>query len=255
MPTLVQPLATNVLEYPVLRVLDVLVHRQAKAAHSAQLTAVLRALAAWTRRRRQHLRHHARHRSRIKKAAEWQRPRSQSPNGPPETRCEAHRVPDAGSSERARSMNAAFDHVRARSCGVRLVLRHQARVDRRRRRRIRTWGDYNRYSLPNDFIRLLRDDETGQAVDWKIEGTFILSPTKRRSRSATSPTSKIRTCTTPLRRGVRVQARAKCCEEITGRARRRRAASPKADLRFRDREAKRTGAIEKERRLSRRRVD
>ena len=38
-----------------------------------------------------------------------------------------------------------------------------------------TWGDYNRYSLPNDYLRLVRDDETSAYVDWKIEGLFILS--------------------------------------------------------------------------------
>lgn len=39
------------------------------------------------------------------------------------------------------------------------------------------WGDWNRYSKPNDFIRLLRDDESGSNVDWKIEGLYILSTT------------------------------------------------------------------------------
>lgn len=38
-----------------------------------------------------------------------------------------------------------------------------------------TWGDWNRYGLPSDYIRLLRDDESGYAVDWKIEGGYILS--------------------------------------------------------------------------------
>lgn len=37
------------------------------------------------------------------------------------------------------------------------------------------WGDWNRYSKPNDFLRLLREDETGIATDWKIEGLFVLS--------------------------------------------------------------------------------
>lgn len=37
------------------------------------------------------------------------------------------------------------------------------------------WGDWNRFSLPNDFLRLVLDDETGIAVDWKIEGLFVLS--------------------------------------------------------------------------------
>lgn len=37
------------------------------------------------------------------------------------------------------------------------------------------WGDWYRYSLPNDFLRLIRDDESGFHVDWKIEGLYILS--------------------------------------------------------------------------------
>lgn len=39
------------------------------------------------------------------------------------------------------------------------------------------WGDWIAYSKPNDFLRLIRDDESGQVVDWKIEGDFILSMT------------------------------------------------------------------------------
>lgn len=31
------------------------------------------------------------------------------------------------------------------------------------------WGDWNRFSLPNDYLCLIRDDETLQAVDWRIE--------------------------------------------------------------------------------------
>ena len=34
---------------------------------------------------------------------------------------------------------------------------------------------YNRYGLPNDFLKLIRDDESGAAVDWRIEGLFIIS--------------------------------------------------------------------------------
>ena len=37
------------------------------------------------------------------------------------------------------------------------------------------WGDWNRYSLPNDFLKLIRDDESGLYVDWKIEGLYILT--------------------------------------------------------------------------------
>lgn len=37
------------------------------------------------------------------------------------------------------------------------------------------WGGWNRYTLPNDFIRLIRDDETGQHTDWRIEGLYVVT--------------------------------------------------------------------------------
>jgi len=43
------------------------------------------------------------------------------------------------------------------------------------------WGEHNRYSVPNDYIRLVRDDESGFRPDWRIEsgdegeGVFIVS--------------------------------------------------------------------------------
>lgn len=37
------------------------------------------------------------------------------------------------------------------------------------------WGDWNRFAKPNDFLRLIRDNETRRAPDWKIEGTFIVT--------------------------------------------------------------------------------
>lgn len=47
-----------------------------------------------------------------------------------------------------------------------------------------TWGNWNRYPVPGDFLYLILDDESGQAVDWDLEGgntkgqgTFILSGT------------------------------------------------------------------------------
>jgi len=39
-------------------------------------------------------------------------------------------------------------------------------------------GTWKRYSLPNDFLRLLRSDESGFHVDWKIEGLYILTSTE-----------------------------------------------------------------------------
>lgn len=75
----------------------------------------------------------------------------------------------------ARSMNAAYDGVRD------ALLRRYDWTFAIKRASIAkdstgpVWGDWNRYSKPNDFIRLLRDDESGEAVDWKIEGLYILS--------------------------------------------------------------------------------
>jgi len=75
----------------------------------------------------------------------------------------------------ARSMNVAFDRV------VRSEIRKYGWNFAIKRESVAadgddpTWGDWNKYSLPNDFIRLLRDDESGQTVDWKVEGIFILS--------------------------------------------------------------------------------
>ena len=38
------------------------------------------------------------------------------------------------------------------------------------------WGDLNRFSLPNDFLRLLRDkDSPDYRKDWKREGEFIVT--------------------------------------------------------------------------------
>lgn len=75
----------------------------------------------------------------------------------------------------ARSMNAAFERVRDAE------LRRYDWSFAIKRASIAAdgdgpvWGDWNRYSLPNDFIKLLRDDETNIGVDWKIEGLYILS--------------------------------------------------------------------------------
>ena len=75
----------------------------------------------------------------------------------------------------ARSMNAAFERVRdaelRRYDWSFAIKRDSIAADGDDP----VWGDYNRYSLPDDFIRLLRDDESGAAVDWKIEGLYILS--------------------------------------------------------------------------------
>lgn len=81
----------------------------------------------------------------------------------------------------ARSMNAAFDLVRDAE------LRRYRWGFAIRRATIAAdgddtdWGDWNRYSVPGDFLALIRDDETGIAPDWRLEagaegeGMFIVT--------------------------------------------------------------------------------
>lgn len=77
----------------------------------------------------------------------------------------------------ARSVNACYDRVRDALLRTYLwsfaIKRESIAADADGP----TWGDWLRYSLPNDYIRLIRDDETGVAVDWRIEGLYILSRT------------------------------------------------------------------------------
>lgn len=79
----------------------------------------------------------------------------------------------------ARSINTAFDLVRDAE------LRRYRWSFATRRATIAAdaskteWGEWNRYTLPNDYLYLIRDDETGQAVDWRIEsdadGVYIIT--------------------------------------------------------------------------------
>src|SRR3990167_8305887 len=75
----------------------------------------------------------------------------------------------------ARSMNAAFDRV------LKAEIRRYDWAFAIKRASVAAdaddpvWGDWNKFTLPGDYIRLLRDDESGQTVDWRIEGLSILS--------------------------------------------------------------------------------
>lgn len=40
------------------------------------------------------------------------------------------------------------------------------------------WGKLNRFPFPNDCLRILRDDELGLRLDWKVEGKFIITADK-----------------------------------------------------------------------------
>lgn len=75
----------------------------------------------------------------------------------------------------ARSMSVAFDRVvksEIRRYGWNFAIK---RASVAADAADPVWGDWNRYTLPNDYLRLLRDDESGIHVDWRIEGLYILS--------------------------------------------------------------------------------
>lgn len=76
----------------------------------------------------------------------------------------------------ARSINAMFESVRdmelRRYDWSFAIKRASIAADATDETILSTW---KRYSLPNDYIKLLRDNESGTHVDWKIEGRYILS--------------------------------------------------------------------------------
>lgn len=78
-------------------------------------------------------------------------------------------------SANARAMNAAFDLTRdaelRRYQWSFAIKRASVAADGTGT----TWGDYSRYSVPGDFISLIRDDESGLRTDWKIEGGYIVT--------------------------------------------------------------------------------
>ena len=113
------------------------------------------------------------------------------------------------------------------------------------------FGNWNRFVVPNDFLRLLLDDESSSVVDWRIEGM--------RDSEAASVLAIVTQDAAPLK--IRYIARLtdptffdplfvealackialECCEEITGSSR----DSLKDDYRFAVNEAKRLGSIER----------
>lgn len=144
----------------------------------------------------------------------------------------------------ARSMNAAFDIVRdalLRKYNWSFAIQRDsiaADADGP------TWGDWNRYTKPNDFLALIRDDESGLVVDWKIEGDYILSaessPLEIRYLARIEDPNKY----DPLF----VEALAsliayECCEEITQSTSKK--AQLKEDVKDAVDEARRVNAIEK----------
>lgn len=107
------------------------------------------------------------------------------------------------------------------------------------------WGDWDRYSKPNDFIRLLRDDESGYAVDWKVEGDYILSrdgaPLEIRYIARIEDPNSYDAC---FVEALAADIAFECCEDITGSTSKKESA--KQDKLDAIDEGKRTGAIEKD---------
>lgn len=106
------------------------------------------------------------------------------------------------------------------------------------------WGQWNRFSLPGDYIRLIRDDETGKSVDWRIEGQFIVTA----DAAPLSIRYLARIEDPNFYDSLFIEALAaklayQTCKEITGSTNQQ--AICKDDYDFAIAEAKRTGAIEK----------
>jgi hypothetical protein len=105
------------------------------------------------------------------------------------------------------------------------------------------WGDWNQYALPSDYLRFIRDDESGQRVDWKREGNFIIS----RDSSPLYIRYLARITDANTFDALFVEALAaklayQTCKEITGSTTQQGVC--KQDYDFAIAEAKRTGAIE-----------
>lgn len=151
----------------------------------------------------------------------------------------------------ARSMNAAFDLVRDAE------LRRYRWGFAIRRESIAAdgdttaWGDWNRYSLPNDYLALIRDDETGQATDWKIEagadgeGVFIVtadaSPLEIRYVARIDDPNYYDSL---FIEAFACKLALETCEEVTQSTSKKE--SVRVDYDFAIAEARRLGAIEKE---------
>lgn len=145
----------------------------------------------------------------------------------------------------ARSMNAAFERVRdaelRRYTWGFSIARASIAADGDQT----VWGGWNRYSLPNDFIKLIRDDETSQAPDWRIEGLYIISsiasPLEIRYVSQVTDPNAFDTL---FREAFACKLAHETCKEITGSESAKGSLS--ADYMFAIKEAMRAGAIEKE---------
>ena len=145
----------------------------------------------------------------------------------------------------ARTMNAAFERCRDQ------LLRKYPWSFALKRASIAadsdqsTWGEWNRYSLPADYIRLLRDDESGQQVDWRIEGQYVLSydasPLQFRYIARIEDPNYFDACFVEL---FEIALAMAVCKEVTGSNSHKE--SLRQDYKEAMAEAKQMGAFEKE---------
>lgn len=112
------------------------------------------------------------------------------------------------------------------------------------------WGDWNRFSVPNDYLALIRDDESGQAVDWRLEsgeegeGVFIVTADEapldiRYVARVEDPNVFDPLFVVAFASRLALEA----CEEVTGSTTKK--AGIKVDYEDAINEARRAGAIEK----------
>jgi len=115
------------------------------------------------------------------------------------------------------------------------------------------FGSWNRFAVPNDYLRLLLDDEDDTVVDWRLEGKyepdgesalFIITQDAapleiRYIARVTDPTTFDALFIDALTCKIAIE----CCEEITGSNSKKE--SLKDDYKFAINEAKRLGSIER----------
>ena len=153
----------------------------------------------------------------------------------------------------ARSVNACFESVRdaelRRYDWAFAIARASLAADSEDT----LWGGWNRFVVPNDFLRLILDDESTSVVDWRLEGlrdsgddsvlaivTQDAAPLKiRYIAKVTDPTFF-----DPLFiEALACKLALECCEEITGSTSKKE--SVKDDYKTAVNEAKRIGSIER----------
>ena len=150
----------------------------------------------------------------------------------------------------ARSMNAAFERVRdaeLRRYDWGFAIRRASVASDASQT---LWGSLNRFSLPNDYIRLIRDDESGGQLDWKLEagsdseGVYIItadsSPLEFRYVAQITDPNKFDAL---FVEAFATKLALECCKEISDSTADKE--SLKDDYEFAISEARRFGAIEK----------